>query len=111
MAEHVANERRIGRKDGRSARSRSAGVSLVRREQNLLGETLQVLAGYPIIPTAFLRGSLVDQRPLPQMLVLHPDAITNTSEFWTALGSKLRPSLSVTVTIAVAPFQARPAET
>jgi len=87
------------------------GPELALQEQNLLGETLQVLAGYPIIPTAFLRGSLVDQRPLPQMLVLHPDALKNTSEFWTALGSKLRPSLSVTVTIAVVPFQARPAET
>jgi hypothetical protein len=88
-----------------------SGPELALQEQNLLGETLQVLTGYPIIPAAFLRGSLVDQRPLPQMLVLHPDALKNTSEFWTALGSKLRPSLTVTVTIAVAPFQATPAET
>jgi hypothetical protein len=82
------------------------GPELALQEQNLLGEALQVLTGYPIIPAAFLRGSLVDQQPLPQMLVLHPDALKNTSEFWTALGNKLRPSLSVTVTIAVTPFQA-----
>jgi hypothetical protein len=86
------------------------GPELALQEHNLLGETLRVLASYPVIPADFLRGSLVAQRPLPQMLVLHPDALQNTSEFWTALGSKLRPSLSVTVTIAVAPFQATPAE-
>jgi Pvc16 N-terminal domain len=84
------------------------GPELALQEHNLLGETLQVLAGYPVIPAALLQGSLAAQRPLPQMLVLHPDAIKNTSEFWTALGSKLRPSLSVTVTIAVNPFQATP---
>jgi len=83
------------------------GSELALKEQQLLGEVLQVLAAYPVIPAAFLRGSLIGQNS-PQMVVLHPDALGNTSEFWTSLGNKLRPSLSVTATITVPAFQAPP---
>lgn len=66
----------------------------------MLGTVLMVLAGYPQIPPRFLRGALAGQPP-PHLLLLHPEAVQNTSEFWTALGNKLRPSLSLTVTLAL----------
>jgi hypothetical protein len=83
------------------------GSELALKEQQLLGEVLQVFSAYPVIPATFLRGALVGQDP-PQIVVLHPDALGNMSEFWTSLGNKLRPSLSVTATIAVPAFQAPP---
>jgi hypothetical protein len=72
------------------------------REQQLLGQALQVLSGYRVIPANLLQGSLVGRNPPPQLQILPPDAIRNSSEFWTALGNKLRLSFSVTITIALA---------
>lgn len=80
------------------------GAELPLQEHRLLSQVLQVLSGYPKIPERFLRGSLVGQEPPLPMVALHPDALKNLSEFWTALGSKLRPSLTVTVTIGMPVF-------
>jgi Pvc16 N-terminal domain/Carboxypeptidase regulatory-like domain len=77
---------------------------LALREHQLLGEVLQVLSQYPTIPASFLQGSLVGQDPPLPMIALHPDAINNVAEFWTSMGSRLRASLSVTVTISVPVF-------
>jgi hypothetical protein len=84
------------------------GPELALQEQRLLSETLQILTRYRTIPAQFLQGSLAGRLPLPQMLVLHPDALKNASEFWTSLGNKLRPSLSVTVTLDIPSFQGGP---
>jgi Pvc16 N-terminal domain len=81
------------------------GPELALQEQRLLSEALQVLTKYRTIPAQLLQGSLAGRVPLPQMLVLHPDALKNASEFWTSLGNKLRPSLSVTVTLEIPSFQ------
>ena len=82
------------------------GAELALQEQQLLGDVLQVLARYPTIPNGFLQGSMVGQQPPLPMVALHPDALKNLSEFWTSLGNKLRPSLSVTVTISMPIFAA-----
>jgi len=37
-------------------------------------------------------------------VALHPDALKNLAEFWSSLGSKLRASLTVTVTISIPVF-------
>lgn len=79
------------------------GLELALQELQLLSEALQVLSAYPTIPERFLRGSLAGHDP-PQMLVMHPDALKNTAEFWTSLGGRLRPSLTVTVTIRIPAF-------
>lgn len=84
------------------------GGELALQEQDLLGEVLQVLAGYATIPAACLRGALAGHTPAPQILLLHPDAVQSTAEFWTSLGNKLRPSLSLTVTLSL---PVTPAET
>lgn len=80
------------------------GTDLAMQEQRLLSEVLVVLTHYPIIPPSFLKGSLVGQDPSLPMVTLHPDALKNLAEFWSSLGSKLKASLSVTVTISVPIF-------
>jgi hypothetical protein len=80
------------------------GADLPLQEQRLLTEVLVVLSHYPIVPSIFLQGSLVGQDPLLPMVALHPDALKNLAEFWSSLGSKLKASLTVTVTISVPIF-------
>ncbi|HYB76600.1 MAG TPA: Pvc16 family protein [Candidatus Bathyarchaeia archaeon] len=80
------------------------GTDLPLQEQRLLSEVLVVLSHYPEIPSSFLQGSLVGQQPPLPMVALHPDALKNLAEFWSSLGSKLKASLTVTVTISVPVF-------
>ena len=76
------------------------------QEQQLLSDVLQVLSRYPIIPSQFLQGSLAGQDPPLPMIALHPDVLKNVWEFWNSVGTKLRASLSVTVTISMPAFAA-----
>jgi hypothetical protein len=80
------------------------GTDLPLQEQRLLSEVLVVLSHYPTIPSNFLFGTLVGQDPPLPMVALHPDALKNLAEFWSSLGSKLKASLTVTVTISVPVF-------
>jgi len=80
------------------------GTDLPLQEQRLLSEVLVVLSHYPIIPSIFLVGSMIGQDPSLPMVALHPDALKNLAEFWSSLGSKLKASLTVTVTISVPIF-------
>lgn len=72
-------------------------------EQLLLSEVLLVLARYPVIPPNLLRGKLADpeQEFPPPMISARADGLNNISEFWTAIGSNLRPSLNVKATISM----------
>lgn len=80
------------------------GTDLALQEQRLLSEVLVVLSHYPTIPSVFLQGSLIGQDPPLPMVALHPDALKNLAEFWSSLGSRLKASLTVTVTISVPVF-------
>ncbi len=80
------------------------GQELPLQEHRLLSQVLQVLSHYPTIPASFLQGSLAGQEPPLPMVAMHPDALKNLSEFWTSLGNRLRPSLTVTVTIGMDVF-------
>jgi len=81
-----------------------SGTELALQEHRLLTQVLRVLSRYPTIPTRFLKGSLTTQDPPLPMVALHPDALKNLAEFWSSLGSKLKASLTVTVTISVPVF-------
>ena len=70
-------------------------------EQRLLSQTLQVFASQPTIDPRFLQGSLKGQEPPLPLVTALVDPQKNLSEFWTALGNKLRPSLTVRATISV----------
>lgn len=78
-----------------------SGPELVLQEHRLLAQVLQAFGQFPMIPEKYLQGSLAAQDPPPPMIELHPDALRTMSEFWTAVGNKLRASLTVTVTISV----------
>lgn len=80
------------------------GSDLALQEHRLLSQVLIVLSRYPTIPAEFLQGSLVGQEPLLPMMTAQADGLKNPAEFWTALGNKMRPSFTVTVTIAMDVF-------
>ena len=77
------------------------GVDLTLQEQRLLGQVLQIFSRLPTIPDSFVQGTLKGQKPPLPMVTALVDPQKNMSEFWTALGSQLRPSLTVTATFAM----------
>ena len=80
------------------------GTDLVLQEQRLLAQVLQVLSSYPVIPATYLKGKLVGQEPPLPMMASHPEELKNPAEFWTAIGNKMRASLTVAVTIGMDVF-------
>lgn len=82
------------------------GTDLALQEHRLLAQALQVLARNRQIPGAFLKGKLVGQTPPLPVLTAQSDGLKNPHEFWTAIGNKMRPSIHVTVTIAIDLFPA-----
>jgi hypothetical protein len=76
------------------------GEELALQEHRLLSQALWVLSRYPSIPRNFLQGSLQGQDSLP-MMTAQADGLKNPAEFWTALGNRLKPSLTLTVTLAM----------
>jgi hypothetical protein len=77
------------------------GTELALQEHRLLTQVLRVLSRYPMIPASFLKGQMIGQDPPLPMVALHPDSLKNLSEFWSSLGTKIKASLTVTVTISV----------
>ncbi len=80
------------------------GTELPLQEHRLLSQTLQVLARYPTIPAAFLQGKLAGQQPPLPMLAAQSEGLKDPADFWTAIGNKLRPSITVTATLAMERF-------
>jgi hypothetical protein len=78
-----------------------SGTELPLQEHRLLAQTLQVLARYPTIPAAFLQDSLKGQQPPLPLVTSQTGGLKEPAEFWSAIGGRLRPSLSVTVTIGL----------
>ncbi|MFZ2498195.1 Pvc16 family protein [Methanosarcina sp.] len=72
------------------------------QEHYLLSHVLSILSKYPTIQEEFLQGSSLEgqQPPLP-MITAHTEGFKNPAEFWTAIGNKMRPSFTVTVTISL----------
>jgi Pvc16 N-terminal domain/Carboxypeptidase regulatory-like domain len=77
------------------------GADLALQEHRLLGQVLQLLCRFPTIPPGFLHGALVDQQPPLPMVTAQVDGPENPAEFWTAVGNRLRPAVTTTVTISV----------
>lgn len=70
-------------------------------EHRLLGQVLQTLSQYYQIPDSFLQGGLKEQHPPLPMVATHPFEMKSPTEFWTAIGNKMRASLTVTITISM----------
>jgi hypothetical protein len=82
------------------------GAELPLQEHRLLGQILQVFARYPTIPASFLQDGLRGQQPPLPLVTSRTNGLKEPAEFWSALGGRLRPSLSVTVTIGLEVFAA-----
>ena len=86
-----------------------AGSEGALRGHRLLGQALAALSRHPTIPADVLVGRLRGQEPPLPMLVAQPDGPANPAEFWSALGSRLRPAITVCATVALDLFAAEPA--
>jgi len=80
------------------------GIEMALQEHRLLSQALQVLSRHPTIPSIYLQGSLIGQEPPLPLMAARADGLPNPAEFWTSLGSRLRASFTVTVTIAMDVF-------
>ena len=80
------------------------GTDQPKQEHQLLGQVMQLVAGSPVIPSAFLTPNLQFQEPPLPMLMLQPDGIRNPAEFWGAIGNRIRPSLLLSVTVSLEVF-------
>ena len=70
-------------------------------EHTLLSQVLEVLFKYPTLPAGVLQGTLTGQDPLPYTTVVLPDTSKSTSDFWSAIGGELRPSIDYKVTVSL----------
>jgi hypothetical protein len=70
-------------------------------EHKLLSDVLRVLLKYPKLPATALVGLLAGQQPSPPTTVIMPETDKIVSDFWTAVGGQLRPSLDYRVTISL----------
>jgi hypothetical protein len=73
-------------------------------EQGLLAQALLVFARFSAVPDRYLKGSLAGQQPPLPMITAQASGLKDPAEFWTAMGNKLRASLSVSVTVSMQPF-------
>lgn len=111
-----SNESTIERQDGRTIIRRPAmrvactylitawvvgGTEVALQEHRLLSQIFQALSRYDTIPNTFLQGDLRGQEPPMPMIVTSADGLKNPAEFWTSLGTPLRASLAVMVTISM----------
>lgn len=71
------------------------------REQRLLSQALLVLSRHPHIPAEYLLGQLAGQEPALPMITARAEGLPNPAEFWNSLANRLRPSLTVTVTLSM----------
>ncbi|MEZ5351549.1 MAG: Pvc16 family protein [Bryobacteraceae bacterium] len=81
------------------------GTDLPKQEHQLLGQVLQLLAGAPVVPPAFLTPDLQLQEPPLPMMTVQPDGVRNPAEFWAAIGNRIKPSLLLSVTVGLRVFE------
>lgn len=80
------------------------GTDLPKQEHQLLGQVLQLIAGSPVIPPAFLTPDLQLQEPPLPMLMVQPDGVRNPAEFWAAIGNRIKASVLLSVTVSIQAF-------
>lgn len=72
----------------------------VRDEHQLLGAVLVACLRQPLVPQAYLAGSLAESAPVPRLQVARYDG-AESSEFWSSMGGQLKAALDVIVTATV----------
>lgn len=79
-----------------------SGMELEEQEHRLLSQVLDVLLRNRTLPRRHLTGLAAQALDLP-MVSAESDGIGANGEFWTGLGTYLRPSITCRVTLALAP--------
>src|ERR1700722_14167935 len=79
----------------------NSGTDPALQEHRLLIQVLQVLSRYPTIPVDLAVNSIKNSDPPVPLQVAAGNTLTSISEFWSALGAKLRPSVTVQATLAL----------
>jgi hypothetical protein len=85
------------------------GEQAVLKQHELLGEVLRVFSRWPSIPLPttdekgknFLQGELKNSLYPISLVTAQTDLMRTPAEFWSALGGKLRPSFTLTATLAM----------
>jgi hypothetical protein len=77
------------------------GPDLIKQEHRLLSQALALFMAMPVIPAAFLAGSLAGQEPPLPVMLLQADGARNPAEFWAAIGNRIKPSLLLSVTFSM----------
>jgi hypothetical protein len=80
------------------------GTDLPKQEHHLLSQVLELIAGEPTMPAAFLTLALLPQEPPLPMMMVQPDGVKNPAEFWAAIGNRIKPSLLVSITVSLQVF-------
>ncbi|TKB88290.1 MAG: DUF4255 domain-containing protein [Nitrospira sp.] len=79
----------------------TAGEAAILDQHQLLGAVLKVFSGISTIPEKYLQGNLKTTLYPVSLVTAQADLMRNPAEFWTAMGGKIRPSFTVTATIAM----------
>lgn len=89
----------------------TAWASDVRDEHFLLGAALKAILRHTKLPRQYLQGPYRDVARVPFIEVAADDG-RNDTDFWSALGGRLKPGLDITVTavVDVATDEAAPAD-
>jgi len=74
-------------------------------EHRLLTRCMLALFRYPILPEAYLIGSLKSQPYEIQARLASHDKLTNPAEVWSSLDNEMRPSISYLLTLALDPWK------
>lgn len=82
-----------------------ATVGTALEEHHLLSQVLSTVLRYPTIPYDVLHGQLLGQEPPLPVVAAQPDGPKNPGEFWTAVGNKMKPSISLVVTVGFTPAE------
>lgn len=79
------------------------GDQAILNQHELLGAVLKVFSRTQSVDARFLQGGLQTALYGVSLATAQADLVRNPAEFWAALGGKLRPSFTVTATIALDP--------
>lgn len=74
------------------------------QEHQLLGQVIQVLSRYPLIPSTLAVGDLKSVEPLVPLQVAITEGPAAVADFWTALGLKLRAAVVARATVPLTVF-------
>jgi hypothetical protein len=78
-----------------------SGEQSILEQQRLLGAVLRIFSAMPVIDDKYLANGLKDSLYPVSLMTAQADLVGNPSDFWTAIGGKLRPSFTITAILSI----------